>query len=73
MGVAYNQTFSATGGVGTYTFAVTAGALPGGLTLDASTGVLSGSPTRRDTFNLVIRATDSNGCVGRRQYQIIVN
>ncbi len=73
VGTAYNQAFSATGGVGAYTFDVVMGALPGGLTLDASTGVLSGAPTRRDTFNFVIRATDSNGCVGRRPYRIVVN
>jgi hypothetical protein len=73
VGTAYHQTFSATGGVGTYAFDVVTGALPGGITLDASTGVLSGAPARRDTLNFVIRATDSNGCVGRRQYQIIVN
>ncbi len=34
VGTAYTQTTSATGGVGTYTFDVVAGAAPGGLTLD---------------------------------------
>jgi hypothetical protein len=73
VGTPYNQTLSATGGVGSYTFDVVAGALPGGLVLNASTGVLSGAPTSRDTFNFVIRATDSNGCIGRRPYRIVVN
>jgi len=73
VGTAYNQTFSATGGVGAYAFDVAAGALPGGLTIDASTGVLSGAPTSSGTFNFVIRATDSNGCAGRRMYRIVVN
>jgi hypothetical protein len=72
-GVFFNQTFSATGGVGTYTYAVEAGSLPRGLTLDASTGVLSGTPSLRDTFNFIIRATDSNGCIGRRPFQVVVN
>jgi large repetitive protein len=73
MGTAYNQTFSATGGVGAYAFDVEIGALPNGLALDASTGVLSGAPTASGAFNFVIRATDSNGCVGRRAYRIVVN
>jgi FG-GAP repeat protein/putative Ig domain-containing protein len=73
VGVAYNQTFSATGGVGSYTFDVAAGALPSGLVLNTSTGVLSGTPTSRNTFDFVIRATDSNGCIGRRPYRIVVN
>jgi FG-GAP repeat/Putative Ig domain len=73
VGTAYNQTFSATGGVGAYAFDVVMGALPNGLTLDASTGALSGAPTARGAFNFVIRATDGNGCVGRRPYRIVVN
>jgi hypothetical protein len=73
VGTAYNQSFSATGGVGAYAFDVAAGALPDGLTIDRSTGVLSGAPTRRNTFSFVIRATDANGCAGQRLYQIVVN
>ena len=73
VGTPYNQAFSATGGVGSLIFDVVAGALPNGLVLDAATGVLSGTPSSRNTFIFVIRATDSNGCIGRRQYRIIVN
>jgi hypothetical protein len=65
--------FSATGGVGSYTFDIDAGALPSGLVLNSLTGNLSGTPGSRDTFIFVLRATDSNGCIGRRQYRIVVN
>ena len=42
-GAAYSQIFTASGGSGRYTFAVTSGALPAGLTLSAD-GSLSGTP-----------------------------
>lgn len=73
VGTPFNQTLSAMGGVGPYTFNVVTGVLPAGLTLNASTGALSGTPTARNTFNFIIRATDSNGCTGRRPYRMVVN
>ncbi len=40
----YTQTLAASGGVGPYTYAMTAGTLPAGITV-SSTGVVSGTPT----------------------------
>ncbi|MDR3508443.1 MAG: putative Ig domain-containing protein [Caulobacteraceae bacterium] len=56
---AYSQTISASGGVPAYSYAVTAGALPPGMTL-ASNGQLSGAPTQSGTFNFTVAATDSS-------------
>lgn len=56
---AYSQTITASGGVAPYSFAVTAGALPAGLTLSPA-GVLSGTPTAGGTFNFTVTATDSS-------------
>ena len=56
----YNQTISATGGTPSYTFVVTGGVLPTGLTLNHSTGILSGMPTTAGFFNFIITATDTN-------------
>ncbi len=56
---AYSQALSASGGVGPYSFSITAGALPAGLTL-SSVGVLSGTPTAGGTFNFTVTATDSS-------------
>ena len=57
-GVAYTQTFGASGGIAPYTFAVSAGALPAGLGLTPG-GVLSGTPTAAGTFNFSVTVTDS--------------
>jgi len=59
----YSQTLTASGGVGPYTFAVTAGALPAGLTLSPG-GVLSGTPTAGGSFNVTVTATDTSPAPG---------
>jgi outer membrane autotransporter protein len=58
-GVAYSQTFTATGGNAPYSYSVAAGSLPTGMTLNASTGVLSGTPSATGTFAFTVKATDS--------------
>ena len=62
-GAAYSQNLSASGGTAGYTFAVTAGALPPGMTL-SSAGVLSGTPTASNMFNFTVTATDSSTGTG---------
>jgi hypothetical protein len=60
VGVAYSQTLAATGGTGAYTWQLTAGTLPTGLTLNASTGLISGTPTLPVTATtLGFKVTDS--------------
>ena len=73
VGAAYNQTISATGGTGTYTFSVTAGALPAGLTLNPTTGMLSGTPSSAATSAFSVTATDGNGATGARAYTVTIN
>ena len=58
-GTAYSQTVVAVGGTPAYTFAVTAGALPDGLTL-AADGLLGGVPTVPGNFTFTITATDAS-------------
>ena len=52
---------SLTGGSGGTTYAITTGSLPPGLSLNTSTGLISGTPTSLGDSALVITATDSNG------------
>lgn len=57
--VAYSQTVAVTGGIAPYTFSVSAGSLPAGLTLNVSTGVISGTPTTVGSNSFTIKVTDS--------------
>ena len=70
-GLAYSQTPSASGGAAPYTFAVTAGALPTGLSL-GSGGALSGTTTAAGTFNFTVTATDVNGQTASNAYTVVV-
>jgi hypothetical protein len=63
VGVPFTAAHTATGGTGTYTWAVASGSLPDGLQLEAATGTLSGTPTTPGRYNFVLRATDSEGRV----------
>ena len=69
VGKPYSKTITASGGTAPYRFELVAGALPGGLTL-SGTGVVSGTPTAVGTFSFTVRATDANGCRGRRVHTI---
>jgi len=70
--VPFSQTFTQSGGVGTTTFS-TASALPIGMTL-APNGVLSGTPTQAGGFDIVVTATDANGCAGSGvTYHLVIN
>lgn len=63
-GVAYSQAFTAGGGIAPYTFAVAAGTLPAGLSLNASTGVLSGTPSAPGSHTFTVRVSDSSTGAG---------
>lgn len=64
VGVAYSQTLQATGDT-PITWSITSGSLPSGVTLNASTGVLSGTPASATTASFTVTATNAVGSNAR--------
>jgi CSLREA domain-containing protein len=60
VGDAYNETISAKGGTAPYSYKISTGKLPPGLTLAESTGNLHGKPTASGTFTFTVKVTDSS-------------
>lgn len=68
-----NYTVSTGGGTGTRTYAVFSGSLPPNLTLNTSTGAITGTPTTAGSYSAVIRVTDSAGYFTDATFAITVN
>ena len=64
VGTAYSTTLAATGGTTPYTWSLTSGTLPAGLTLNATTGAITGTPTAiANATSLTFKVTDSGSPV----------
>ena len=72
IGSSYNQTLAATGGVGSYTWSVSNGSLPLGLSLDTSTGVITGVTNTTGPANFTVQVTDANSQIASRPLSITV-
>jgi hypothetical protein len=59
-GVAYTATLKATGGTLPYLWSLASGTLPAGLSLDVTTGIISGTPTTPVAAPLSFTVTDSS-------------
>lgn len=59
IGAAYAGALQATGGRPPYSWTISGGAVPGGVSLDRSSGTLAGEPQQFGTFMLTLTVTDS--------------
>lgn len=71
-GTPYNQTLTASGGLTPYTFSVSGGIFPDGLSLSPA-GVISGTPTKTGTFSFTVTVNAGAGCAGIRNYSISIS
>lgn len=71
-GTAYTVDFNHTNSTEPNYFIVEDGALPPGLALNATTGVLSGTPSTAGDYAFTIQATDRNGKRGFRAYTLTI-
>ena len=71
-GVAYYELIGVQGGTAPYSFAVTSGSLPAGLTLGSATGAISGTPTAAGTSDFTITVTDLNALTGSQPFSIVI-
>ncbi len=69
-GTSYSATVTASP-AGTYTYSVLSGSLPPGLTLNASTGAITGTATTAGLYSFTIQAADSDGCTGSQAYSML--
>jgi len=71
VGGAYSQSFASSGGTSPYTYSVSAGSLPPGLTLSAA-GTLSGTPTSAGAYAFTVSSSDSGTCSGGQSYNLSI-
>lgn len=72
IGLPYTQTVIATGGTLPYTWSVSAGSLPAGITLNAQTGILAGTPTTAGTANFTLQVRDASQTTAQKAFSITV-
>ncbi|MGH3155811.1 MAG: putative Ig domain-containing protein [Streptosporangiaceae bacterium] len=66
----YSSTFQATGGVGSYNWYISSGSLPDGLSLDGSTGQVTGTPTGTGNSTFDVTVSDAAGDTATQSYSV---
>jgi len=73
VGIAYSAIIAATNGTTPYSWSITSGGLPDGLSLGNSNGVISGRPTTYCTSNFTVQVTDANSLSATQAFSLTIN
>ena len=68
--IPFSKRIMVAGGTAPYTFSKAYGNLPAGLTLDTTTGTISGTPTGTGSYIFAIGVTDSVSAYGEKEFTI---
>jgi len=71
-GESYNFDVDAKNGTAPYTFTISDGALPPGLTIATDTGLVSGSPTATGEYTFTVQVVDDVAALATREFRIPV-
>ncbi|MEO6119712.1 MAG: putative Ig domain-containing protein, partial [Terriglobales bacterium] len=71
VGSSYSQTLAASGGVAPFTWTITAGSLPTGLSLSTA-GAITGTPSAAGTFVYSVQLADGSSQIATRQFTTVV-
>ncbi|MDP2166799.1 MAG: putative Ig domain-containing protein [Thermodesulfovibrionales bacterium] len=72
LNTSYSTTLTATGGTKPYTWSIVSGVLPTGLSHNANTGLISGTPSAAGTYDFIIKVTDNNSKTATRLLSITI-
>jgi hypothetical protein len=70
---AYDNIINATGGTAPYTFSITTGALPAGITLFPNGQLFGGGATVAGSYGIIVTATDSLGATASKAFTLVVS
>jgi uncharacterized protein (TIGR03437 family) len=68
----YRQSLNVTGGTSPFTFSITGGGLPTGVSIDPKSGLISGTPTAPGPYTFTIQVTDSAGNVATQSFSVTI-
>lgn len=72
LNAAYSAKLTASGGIPPYSYTIVDGALPDGITLDVTTGMLSGVASEGGQFPVTVEARDVTGATVRKVFVLVV-
>src|SRR5207244_3376109 len=72
VGAVYSTTLNSSGGTAPFSWSVSAGSLPAGLSLTAGNGVINGTPSAAGVSGFTINVTDNAGATASKMFSITI-